>query len=249
MFCRLLTGQAQTILNDSVSVENQDITTEFLSSQLIVPASLIAIGVLGIGDNMPLSSMNRDMRDEVAERRKHFCSFDDYTRFVPLVASFGLDWLGAKPKHHFLDRSLVTATAYLSMGILVEATKRSVNAPRPDFAVSGENNSFPSGHTATAFVGAEIVRREYWDDSPWYGVGAYTVATATAVLRVYNERHFATDVIAGAGFGILSANIAYWLLPWEKRLVQTWFGQSDKQVALSPYYSGGGGGVSFVYGF
>ena len=143
MFCRLLTGQAQTILNDSVSVENQDITTEFLSSQLIVPASLIAIGVLGIGDNMPLSSMNRDMRDEVAERRKHFCSFDDYTRFVPLVASFGLDWLGAKPKHHFLDRSLVTATAYLSMGILVEATKRSVNAPRPDFAVSGENNSFP----------------------------------------------------------------------------------------------------------
>ena len=81
---------------------------------------------------------------------------------------------------------------------------------RPD---GSDSKSFPSGHTATAFMGAELLRMEYEDSNPWIGVAGYVSATLTGFLRVYNNRHYLTDVLAGAGIGILSARIAYWLYP------------------------------------
>lgn len=53
-----------------------------------------------------------------------------------------------------------------------------------------------SGHTATVFIGAELVRIEY---GGWYGAGAYTIATGVAFMRMYNGRHWLHDVVAGAG--------------------------------------------------
>jgi membrane-associated phospholipid phosphatase len=94
-------------------------------------------------------------------------------------------------------------------------------------------------------VGAEIVRQEYWNNSPIYGIAAYAVATGVGVLRVYNERHWATDVVAGAGFGILSAQIGYWMLPLNRRL----FRSGDSQMAFLPYYTGQQGGLSLSYQF
>ena len=66
-----------------------------------------------------------------------------------------------------------------------------------------------------AFTGAELVRREY---GGWWGVGAYALATTTALMRVYNGRHWTSDLLGGAAIGILSADIGYWLLPLERRL-------------------------------
>ena len=88
--------------------------------------------------------------------------------------------------------------------------------------------SFPSGHTATAFMGAELVRLEY---GIWWGLAAYSVAGATAFLRVWNNWHWTSDVIAGAGIGILSANAAYWLLPLERKLFRM-----DSKLAGATHY-------------
>ena len=73
-------------------------------------------------------------------------------------------------------------------------------------------NSFPSGHTFTAFTGAEILRREYGEEYPWIAVAGYAVAVTVAAMRVYNNRHWLGDVCAGAGLGILSVTLAYWAL-------------------------------------
>ena len=97
--------------------------------------------------------------------------------------------------------------------------------------------SFPSGHTATVFMGAELVRMEYKDSSPLYGIGAYTIACGVAFLRLYNERHWCNDVLAGAGIGILSARIGYWLLPFEKKLFGLDKKKSRVNLAASPYYN------------
>jgi hypothetical protein len=78
---------------------------------------------------------------------------------------------------------------------------------RPDGSTA---NSWPSGHTATSFVGATILHKEYGlTRSPWYSVAGYGVATATGVMRVLNNRHWISDVMSGAGIGILSAELGY----------------------------------------
>ena len=124
----------------------------------------------------------------------------------------GLGFTGVPTRHNFRDRTLVTVTAYATTAVLVNTLKYTVREPRPG---SGTRNSFPSGHTAVAFTAAEIVRIEY---GPWFGLAAYSIGLATAFLRVYNNRHWITDTFAGAGIGILSAHIGYWLLPLEQRL-------------------------------
>lgn len=70
-----------------------------------------------------------------------------------------------------------------------------------------------SGHTATAFMGAELLRREFWGVSPWIGITGYAVAAGTGAFRMVNNRHWFTDVVAGVGIGILSVEAAYWLYP------------------------------------
>ena len=78
---------------------------------------------------------------------------------------------------------------------------------RPD---GSQANSWPSGHTATAFVGATLLHKEYGlTRSPWFSVAGYGVATATGVMRVLNNRHWVSDVMSGAGIGIMSTELGY----------------------------------------
>ena len=192
----------------------QDETARVTVAKFIAPVTLITIGSLGVG--VPFMVKGREwVRDNVG-----YCyvggrpfKADDYIQFLPLAMDLGLGAIGVKARHSFKDRFLVSATAYASMAIMVNAVKYSVCEMRPD---NSSANSFPSGHTATAFTAAEIVRVEY---GPWWGLGAYAISVATACLRVYNNRHWVNDLLAGAGFGILSAHIGYWLLPLENRAI------------------------------
>ncbi len=58
--------------------------------------------------------------------------------------------------------------------------------------------------TATMFT------KEYGHKSPWVGVGAYSVATATGLMRMANNKHWLSDVLTGAGIGILSTEVGYY---------------------------------------
>ena len=94
------------------------------------------------------------------------------------------------------------------MGSVVNTLKRTTNVERPD---GSNHHSFPSGHTATAFMTATMFNKEYGHKSPWIGVGAYGMATATGVMRMANNKHWLSDVLTGAGIGILSTEIGYYL--------------------------------------
>jgi hypothetical protein len=227
---------------DSIICRTPDKTTHFSPGQLILPASLIAAGLLGI-ENKSTKSLNNEIKRKVAGLRSGYLKIDDYTQYLPVVSVYGLSIAGAKPKHDYFDRTLIIATSYLSVGIIVNSLKYTICLPRPD---SGAKNSFPSGHTATAFMGAELVRKEYGDDSPWYGIAAYSLATSVGLMRVYNERHWATDVLAGAGVGILSARIGYWLLPFNKRLFHK---KNSTALIIAPYYANQQVGIGLSYQF
>lgn len=221
-----------TIPVDSLVVKNKT-QIQFRAKQLIIPAVLIGYGIIGIGNDQ-LESFNDQIKEEVKENIDKKFSIDDFSQYLPVASVYGLSAIGVKGKNNLRDKTIIVATSYLIMGIAVNSLKRTLKVERPD---GSGFNSFPSGHTATAFMGAELVYQEYKDISIWYGISGYLVATGTGAFRLYNNRHWLTDVVAGAGIGILSAKAAYWLYPSINRLLVS-KKTTNKKTAFIPYYDG-----------
>lgn len=209
-------GEDATIVEEEHfedSIPNNNIDTEFRVQQLIAPVSLFAVGSLGFIPEV--KELVIDVRDNVLDWRGACTTeIDDYLQYVPHISYYGLSLAGLDAKHNYVDRTLVFATSTIATVVLTRGAKYLFSVERPDGV---DNKSFPSGHTATVFMGAELVRMEYGEEYPLIGVGAYTLAAAVAACRVYNNKHWVTDVIAGAGVGILGAKIGYWLLPHTRR--------------------------------
>ena len=69
----------------------------------------------------------------------------------------------------------------------------------------------------------------------------------TGVYRTVNDKHWVSDVVAGAGFGILSTELAYWLFPKINGLLT---GKEKKTATLvMPYYQNKGFGIGLVQNF
>lgn len=232
--------EADSISTDTVAM------LKFNYKQLIIPSVLIGYGVFGIGSDQ-IKSWNTHIRDEVTEDIDEKTSIDDFSQWMPAASVFTLDAFGVKAKHNLRDRTVIFATSYVIMATTVLSLKSITKVERPD---GSSNNSFPSGHTATAFAGAEFLWQEYKDKSIWYGIAGYAVATGTGLFRIYNNRHWLTDVAAGAGIGILSTKIAYWLNPV---ITRTIFGEGHKEKTstsfIMPSYDGRTVGLSFVRTF
>lgn len=221
---------------DSIrTVEQKDNKPErkeyrFNPHDLILPGALIAVGIAGYYLD-GFYGFNNETHDSMTQlRREHYLHIDDYLQYLPVAGYLTLGFTGIKGRSSFKERVAVAATACLTMAALTNIGKYAFREKRPD---SEARNSFPSGHTATAFTGAELVRIEY---GTWPGVVAYTVATGVSFLRMYNGRHWLNDVIAGAGIGILSARIGYWMLP----LYRKWFGwdksKTNSSLIIAPQY-------------
>jgi len=130
---------------------------------------------------------------------------DSWLRFAPAAFDLTAGALGLDARRDFVGRSIEAALAFGTLTLATETLKYSIHSSRPD---ASDTHSFPSGHAGIAFTGAELVRMEYgWG----WGAGAYAVAASVATLRLYNGRHWLSDVLAGAGLGVLSAHIGAWL--------------------------------------
>ncbi|QHS58691.1 phosphatase PAP2 family protein [Chitinophaga agri] len=182
---------------------------------IIVPTAMMTYGAVSLTSGT-LRSLDRSTKNEIMEDHPTFrTSIDDYLKYVPAAAVYALNMAGIKGKHNFADRTILLGMSSVLVTSSTFFIKNATARLRPD---GSTYNSFPSGHTSVAFMTAQFMWEEYKDVSPWYGVAGYAVASATGVLRIYNNRHWVSDVVAGAGLGILSTKAAYWAYPKLQRL-------------------------------
>ncbi|MBN2278989.1 MAG: phosphatase PAP2 family protein [Candidatus Marinimicrobia bacterium] len=229
-------------LKDTLDLNLDFKYTPFKYKSLILPVSLITYGVLGI-ESDGLKFYNREIREEVKEHVDEKITIDDFSQYTGSVAVFALNSLGIKGNNSTKNKLLVFTNSYVLMGATVLSMKNLINIERPD---GSSNNSFPSGHTATAFMGAEFLWQEYHENSIWLGVFGYTVAATTGIYRMLNNRHWVTDVATGAGIGLLSTKIAYWTLPIIKQKLS---GMNDKTISFCPVFSKKQTGISLSISF
>jgi len=235
---------AQNSVSDSIVVRDNVQNLKFNYKQLIIPGVLIGYGFIGLESDQ-LKSFNTQIRDEVKEDIDNKITIDDFSQYAPAASVYALNAMGIEGKNNLKDRSIILATSYLIMSTTVFSLKHITKVERPD---GTSNNSFPSGHTANAFAGAEFLWQEYKDKSIWYGISGYIVATGTGLFRMYNNRHWLTDVAAGAGIGILSTKAAYWLFPYVKNTI---FPSKENKVTsmIMPFYNGKQMGAGMVVQF
>ena len=227
-------------------VDYDDRASEFHIDQLVAPVVLAGIGTTIMAIPSLHRAIDLSARSRVLDMTLPEEPLGDYLQYVPSVTAYALNVAGLKGKHSYLDATVILATSWATMGILVNTTKYSVRRLRPD---ASNRKSFVSGHTATAFMGAEFLRREYWDTAPVVGILGYTFASVVGVSRVLNNRHWVSYVIAGAGVGILSVQVAYWLFPPLQRLIygvrKDGTPRRNYVATASPWYDGNCGGASF----
>lgn len=206
----------------------------------IIPAVMVTYGLVAL-ESKSLKQLDQNIKQIIWDQNPHKTTkIDDYTGFVPIVAVYALNISGVKGKHNFVDRTLLLGLSYALAGAVVTPVKHLTNKFRPD----GSNRlSFPSGHTSQAFASAEFLRMEYKDVSPWYGVAGYAVAAVTGYLRMYNNKHWMSDVVTGAGVGILSVQFVYWVYP---KLKQKFSKNKNGTAMVVPYYRDKEAGLLYV---
>lgn len=221
---------------DETKTEN----LRFNKKQLIVPGLFFTYGVASIESDY-LKLINTKVRDRLIENIEPKFTIDDFTFALPSVAVYGLNAMGIKGKNDLLDRSLILGTSSLLTAVSVLSLKTLTNVERPDESTT---NSFPSGHTAFAFMGAEFLYQEYKEVSIWIGVAGYAVATTTGFFRLYNNRHWLSDVVMGAGIGIICTKIAYWTFPY----VDIQKSKTNKKLSgrITPFYNGQQTGIGLL---
>jgi membrane-associated phospholipid phosphatase len=184
------------------SLVQQNFPLRFSAQQLIAPVALFANGLL----------VNGSTKFELAKwRNEQLPNFhtriDDVLSVSPIVIAYGLDAFGLASKNDFWNRSAMLFKGELMMLGTVYVLKYTTKELRPD---ASDNHSFPSNHSAQAFLAATFISQEYKDKLPWLPYAAYTVAGSVAALRIANNSHYLSDVLVGAGIGILAQKVAYW---------------------------------------
>lgn len=194
--------------------------------QAVVPTALITAGVLLSGGAFE-KSMNKNVRNAVGNN--FHTKIDDYTRYVPVAQMYIADIAGVKSKNHWFIQTRNLAVSLIITDFVTNTLKDNINKLRPNEGMGSQ--SFPSAHTSQAFTTATVLYEEFKDSSPLLAYSGFAVAGATGAMRMMNNAHWFSDVLVGAGIGIVVTKAVYALSPLVK-----WnpFQKKNKEVMVLP---------------
>ncbi len=204
-----------TTAQDTSSSTLVKISTEILSPSinylkmpvLILPGSLLLYGVLKpiIGG---IEKVDNNLWRQVNTSYPHFYTpADNYLMWVPASSVYLLDAFTIKTKHSLKEHLIIDAGSVIVAGG-IGYVMRKISGNIEVYKING--TKFPSGHTVNVFRGAEILHQELKETHKILSYSGYLVAVTVGTLRIFNKAHYLTEVIAGAGLGILSTKLTYW---------------------------------------
>jgi len=214
--------QAQT---EPVKLNRLESSSFIKTGAFILPSALIVSGTyLGYAKG---GRLKQDFQKWIREGHSGFqTDADDYFQWVPTGELVIAGLSGATSRHNSFDRGKYYIISILATSLVTMGLKEFTAEARPD----GGTHSFPSGHTSNAFAGATVLYFEYRDTKPLLAWSGYIFASATGVLRIYNNAHWVSDVLAGAGIGIIVPQIIYRTEPLKNRHL---FNRKNERTILS----------------
>ena len=243
-----LVGSAQTpnATPDSAAIRQQRQHRRAVALRIAIPSAMVGVGVLAHSPHFNKTmyeaklALHAETQETFGTVNAH--GIDDYTRHVPLAVAYGLMATGHRGARPAVSFTLVYLLAHeLDEGV-VSHLKRVSAEPRP--YDPRDLSSFPSSHTSQAFLTATLLHEQYGRQYPWVSVAGYTVAAATGTMRVLGNKHWATDVLAGAGIGFLSAETVWHAYPALVRLLPNKL--SNMLLVVPTYSAGQGGGLAMA---
>lgn len=198
-------------LNSSFCCTNAQLTSDHLEfkkngtslkkKSFVLPVCLIASGAV-----LSNSQIIKDVQYNFVGNKK--TTLDNYFQIAPAAITIGMETIGIKGKHNPLETAVIFTMSNVILNSIVHPLKIITKVQRPD---NRDYRSFPSGHTSEAFASAELMRIEFKESNPWLSYAGYLMAGATGYLRMYNNKHWISDVLAGAGIGIASTKLSVFI--------------------------------------
>ncbi len=210
LFCSFSTnGQSKDIehLKSEIQVVDSTKTVHLLKKSLL-PISLIGLGTI-VNNSSFEKQLQIDLRDKVGNDYEFLIG--NYLQYMPIAEMYIANVIGVKAKNHWFDQTKYLLISNLISTTITQSLKRITNKTRPN----GDPYSFPSGHTTFAFTNATVLKNEFHKSAPILAYSGYAIATTTGVFRMINNKHALSDVLVGAGVGILITEVVYHFEPFK----------------------------------
>jgi hypothetical protein len=194
--------------HQSAAQVKDSIRTKKIIHRSILPSVFIAAGIVVNGSQLE-KNLQENIRNSVGE--DFHSDIDDYFQYVPIAEMYLADVLGVKSRNHWFDQTKYLLISNLVTSGITHGLKNLTSKTRPN----GGSHSFPSGHTSSAFTNATVLFNEFNETAPLLAYSGYAFATTTGIFRMLNNKHWLSDVLLGAGIGMLVTELVYHFEPFK----------------------------------
>ena len=206
VFHHTLSAQVNEIQSDTLN--NLQHSSEFKVKEMILPVSLIVTGSLLNHSNFEHTVATK-IQDKVGTPGTF--EIEDYLQYAPIGELCLADVFRVPARNDWFHQTLNLCLADFASTLITSTLKVAFNKTRPN----GGTLSFPSGHTTFAFTNATVLFYEFRKTSPVLAYSGFGFSTATGTLRMVHNKHWLSDVLAGAGIGMGVATLVYAFDPFQ----------------------------------
>ena len=203
LFLISITGVSGQVVNHN---KTDSLKSKQLLKRSIIPVALITAGAIISGSKCE-QNLQTNLRNQVGNTYE--LRIDDYLQYAPIAEMYIADIAGVKSKNHWFNQTIYLLISNIFSSSITYGLKRITNKERPN----GSEYSFPSGHTTFAFTNATVLFNEFNETSPVLAYSGYAFAAATGAFRMINNKHWLSDVLVGAGIGIIVTELVYYFDP------------------------------------